>query len=293
MSAAGARRHGGRGGVGDRRGNAAARDVTAGPATGDVILSSHGATVRASGKELLHGVDLEVRAGEVLGLIGPNGAGKSTLLAALAGDIRPAAGEVRLFGEPYAAYSAREAARLRAVMLQDPTVSFAHLVRDVVEMGRAAWPSDPERDEALVDRCLAEVDMATMAEREITTLSGGERARVAFARVLAQEAHCLLLDEPTAAMDIGHQERTMRSVRRAAAAGAGVVVVLHDLGAAARYCDRLALISSGRIRAVGDPGEVCTAELFSDVYGWPIAVSAETGADGRPSYWIRPADPRG
>ncbi|WP_333617800.1 heme ABC transporter ATP-binding protein, partial [Dietzia sp.] len=248
------------------RRNTASRIGHAAPSAGDVILSAESVSVTAGRAELLADVDAEVRVGEVLGLIGPNGAGKSTLLAALAGDVRPAHGEVRLFGERYSAYSAREAARLRAVMLQDPTVSFAHLVRDVVEMGRAAWPGDPAGDDALVDRCLAEVDMAGMDEREITTLSGGERARVAFARVLAQSARCLLLDEPTAAMDIGHAERTMGSVRRVAAEGVGVAVVLHDLGAAARYCDRLALLDSGRIRAIGAPAEVLSEELLSEVY---------------------------
>ena len=279
---------------------------TTGPAApGTTVLEARSVVVRAGRKTLVDGVDLSVRAGEVLGLIGPNGAGKSTLLSAMAGDRPPAEGSVELFGKPYAEYKPREAARLRAVMPQDPTVSFAHLVRDVIEMGRAAWPSDPAGDAEIIDRCLAEVDMVSMADREITTLSGGERARVALARVLAQTAQCVMLDEPTAAMDIGHSERTMHTVRRVAAEGAGVVVVLHDLGTAAKYCDRLALLHEGRIFALGAPAEVCTEETLSHVYGWPISVSRhpqaahETpsndagGGDtqgGRPLLWIRPAD---
>ena len=277
---------------------------------GSTVLEAKSVVVTAGRKTLVDGVDLHVRAGEVLGLIGPNGAGKSTLLSALAGDKPPHSGSVELFGRPYSEYSPREAARLRAVMLQDPTVSFAHLVRDVVEMGRAAWRlRDPATDAEIIDRCLAEVDMTGMADREITTLSGGERARVALARVLAQTAGCVMLDEPTAAMDIGHSERTMHTVRRVASEGAGVVVVLHDLGTAARYCDRLALLHAGRIFAVGTPEEVCTESTLSHVYGWPISVTRHpsthgTGhtlsdddghtdsSGGRPVLWIRPRDER-
>ena len=248
------------------------------------MLEAKSVVVRAGKKTLVDGVDLEVRAGEVLGLIGPNGAGKSTLLSAMAGDRPPASGGIELFGKPYSAFTPRKAARLRAVMLQDPTVSFAHLVRDVVAMGRAAWRlRDPAKDGEIIDRCLAEVDMAGMAEREITTLSGGERARVALARVLAQTAQCVMLDEPTAAMDIGHSERTMHTVRRVAADGAGVVVVLHDLGTAAKYCDRLALLHEGRIFAVGTPEEVCTEGTLSHVYGWPISVSRHPQATQGPA----------
>lgn len=266
--------------------------------SGGVVLSARGVVVsvgggsrRGRGTEILHGVDLDVHAGEVLGLIGPNGAGKSTLLAALAGDHEPVAGQVLLDGRPYRDYDVREAARTRSVMLQDSRVSFPHLVRDVVEMGRSAWSGrngrtdrNPDRD--LVDACLRDVGMLEMQDRDVTTLSGGERARVSFARVTAQQARCMMLDEPTAAMDIGHQERTMRSVRRVAGGGVGVIVVLHDLNLAARYCDRLALLDGGRVEAVGAPAEVCTGERLSRVYGWTVNVDAVGG-----ELWIRPAPP--
>ncbi|WP_010122337.1 heme ABC transporter ATP-binding protein [Corynebacterium nuruki] len=263
--------------------------VSGGSLSGETLLEASGAVVGLGGREILHGVDLAVHAGEVVGLIGPNGAGKSTLLSVLSGDTAPSAGRVDLLGEPYTGYSAREAARARAVMLQDPTVAFAHLVRDVVQMGRAAWPRDPQADRLIVDGCLEAVGMTELQDREITTLSGGERARVAFARVMAQGARCLLLDEPTAAMDIGHQERTMVTARTLAhetaadGTGRGVLVVLHDLNLAARYCDRLALLSAGRVVAVGTPREVCTAERLSTVYEWPVSVS---DVDGQ--LWIRP-----
>lgn len=260
--------------------------------SGTPVLSARGVVVDTGGRsatEILHGVDLDVHAGEVLGLIGPNGAGKSTLLGALAGDTTPTAGSVLLQGRPYRDYSTRQAARIRAVMLQDSRVSFSHLVRDVVEMGRSAWGADGD-DAGLVDDCLRTVGMLEMQDRDVTTLSGGERARVAFARVMVQQAECVLLDEPTAAMDIGHQERTMRTVRRLAGStgvqGAGVIVVLHDLNLAAQYCDRLALLSDGRVDAVGAPGEVCTAQRLTEVYDWPVRVSRVEG-----QLWIRPAPP--
>jgi iron complex transport system ATP-binding protein len=257
--------------------------------TAEPLLAASGTVVELGGREILHGVDLTVRAGEVVGLIGPNGAGKSTLLSVLSGDITPSAGTVELLGKPYPGYSARQAARARAVMLQDSTVSFAHLVRDVVEMGRSAWPRDPQEDRLIVDGCLEAVGMTDLQHREITTLSGGERARVAFARVMAQGARCLMLDEPTAAMDIGHQERTMVTARAlahdgdGADGGHGVLVVLHDLNLAAQYCDRLALLSAGRVVAVGTPREVCTADRLSEVYEWPVSVSDVEG-----QLWIRP-----
>lgn len=253
------------------------------------LLVADSVTAELGGREILHGLDLTLNCGEVLGLIGPNGAGKSTLLAVLAGDTHPTTGSVTLLGRDYYDYTPRDAARARAVMLQDSTVSFAHLVRDVVEMGRAAWPKDPGRDAGIVDACLAEVGMDHMQHREITTLSGGERARVALARVLAQQARCVMLDEPTAAMDIGHQERTMHSARRVAerpgegGEGRGVIVVLHDLNLAARYCDRLALLCDGRIVVTGTPREVCTSERLSEVYQWPVSVSEVDG-----QLWIRP-----
>lgn len=247
------------------------------------LLVADNVTASLGGREILHRLSLSVESGEVLGLIGPNGAGKSTLLAVLAGDVHPDAGEVSLSGKDYRSYSARDAARVRSVMLQDPTVSFAHLVRDVVEMGRSSWPRDPDTDRNIVDRCLDEVGLTGLQHREITTLSGGERARVALARVMAQQARCVLLDEPTAAMDIGHQERTMRSARRLAEKGVGVIVVLHDLNLAAQYCDRLALLAGGRLVAVGSPAQVCTARRLSEVYHWPISVTDVDGA-----LWIRP-----
>lgn len=234
-------------------------------------------------RKILDGVNIEIHPGEVVGLIGPNGAGKSSLLALLAGDREPDSGTVRLGGETYQALGDRAAARRRSVMLQDTSVAFGFTVRDVVHMGRAAWPKTPARDAQLVNDALELVQLTHLADRDITTLSGGERARAALARVIAQDAQLVMLDEPTAAMDIGHAERTLMLVRRLAAEGRAVLIVIHDLSTAAQHCDRVVLLSRGQVRADGTPREVLTSENLSDVYGWPIAVTFS--ADGA---WIRP-----
>lgn len=237
-------------------------------------------------RQILHGIDVAVRPGEVVGLIGPNGAGKSSLMALLSGDREPDAGEVQLNGESYRQLGDRAAAQRRSVMLQDTSVAFSFSVREVVRMGRAAWPKDAKRDEHLVQEALRLVDLTHLADRDVTTLSGGERARAALARVIAQDAQLVMLDEPTAAMDIGHAERTLLLVRRLAAEGRAVLIVIHDLSTAAQHCDRVVLLSQGRVYAQGTPREVLSSENLSQVYGWPIKV---TFTDDGP--WIRPGAP--
>ena len=229
-------------------------------------------------RNLLSDVSFVARPGEVTGLIGPNGAGKSTLLAAIAGDI-DYTGSVSLVGQDPAVSSPGALARARAVMLQDVTVSFQFLVRDVVAMGRRPWEGTARQaeDDAIIDAALAAVDATHLAGRDIATLSGGERARVALARVLAQQTPVILLDEPTAALDIRHQEQVglVRSI--AAQAGVAVLVVLHDLGAAAAYCDHIACLADGAVAAAGPVREVYTDEILSQVYRWPIQVSKADG----------------
>ncbi|KAB1502449.1 heme ABC transporter ATP-binding protein [Corynebacterium sp. 320] len=233
--------------------------------------------------EVLKGVDVQVLPGEVVGLIGPNGAGKSTLLSVLSGDIEPDAGSVLLKGRAYSSYSDKEAARIRSVMMQNTQVSFSFSVRDVVAMGRSAWGKDSD-DEQRVAHALEQVGLGEHADRDITTLSGGECARAALARIIVQDSDVVILDEPTAAMDIGHSEKTMLHVRDMAASGKAVLVVIHDLETAARHCDRVVLLKEGEVVAQGMPAHVCTSENLSDVYGWPVDVAY---IDGVP--WIRAA----
>ncbi|MGK5547625.1 heme ABC transporter ATP-binding protein [Streptomyces sp. URMC 127] len=230
--------------------------------------------VRLGGRAVLDGVDLGVAAGEVLALVGPNGAGKSTLLAALAHDLPAASGEVRIDGEPAASWSAAELALRRAVLPQSSELSFPFPVEDVVRMGRAPWAGTPAEgeDDAAVREAMAAAEVSGFASRPFAALSGGERARVALARVLAQRTPLLLLDEPTAALDLRHQELVLRVCRERAAAGAAVVVVLHDLGLAGAYADRVAVLHGGRVAAEGPPARVLEAELLTRVYLQPVEV---------------------
>ncbi|MFB6719574.1 heme ABC transporter ATP-binding protein [Kribbella sp. NPDC056345] len=232
------------------------------------------------GTPILDGVSLSVRTGEVLALVGPNGAGKSTLLGVLSGDHAPDAGSVFLGGEPLNHWSPVETAMRRAVMLQQATISFPFSVADIVAMGRAPWygTTRADDDEHAVRAALGTADITEFRDRVFSSLSGGERARVSLARALAQEAQLLLLDEPTAALDLHHQEAVLQLTQESAGGGDAVVVVVHDLNLAAGYADRVAVLSRGRVVADGEPGEVLTAELLSEVYRHPVEVWPHPGS---------------
>ncbi|MFB8000838.1 heme ABC transporter ATP-binding protein [Nocardia sp. NPDC056000] len=245
------------------------------PKIGEVTLRARGVgLIRNGGNRVLDGVDFEVIAGQIVALVGPNGAGKSTLLAALAGELDPTEGTVELDGKPLGDWAHLDMARRRAVLPQDHTVGFPFTAREVVAMGRAPWARTDRQDadERYIADALTATDVKHLAGRPFPALSGGERARVALARVLAQDTATLLLDEPTAALDLGHQEQVLHLARERATAGAAVVVVLHDLGVAAAYADRVAVLDSGRIAADGPPREVLTTELLTRVYKHPVDV---------------------
>ncbi|MFE6284229.1 heme ABC transporter ATP-binding protein [Streptomyces sp. NPDC057877] len=244
------------------------------PTPGDVLAEAAGLSVRLGDRTVLDGVDVTARAGEVLALVGPNGAGKSTLLSALAADVRPAAGVVRLHGRPADDWSAPELALRRAVLPQAAVLSFPFTVEEVVRMGRAPWAGTQaeEQDDTAVAQAMAATEVTAFALRPFSALSGGERARVALARVLAQRAPLLLLDEPTAALDLRHQELVLRLCRERARAGDAVVVVLHDLGLAAAHAHRAAILHAGRVAADGAPAEVFSDGLLSRVYDQPVEV---------------------
>jgi iron complex transport system ATP-binding protein len=246
------------------------------------LLTVRGAGVRIGAATLLDGVDLDVRTGEILVVVGPNGAGKSTLLSVLSGDRTPDTGTVAWEGEPLASVRPRELARRRAVLLQENHVSFPFRVVDVVRMGRAPWEGTPsaDSDDVVVAAALEAADVRHLAERRYPTLSGGEKARASLARVLAQEPRLLLLDEPTAALDVRHQTRVLAQARRHADAGGAVVVVLHDLPLAAAWADRVVVVARGQVAADGPPADVLTSELLTDVYDHPVDVLSHpvTGA---------------
>lgn len=241
---------------------------------GGVLLRAAAVGVWRGDRTVLDRVDLTVRAGEVVALVGPNGAGKSTLLDVLTGDLPPATGGVELCGRPLGEWPHETVARVRAVLPQRPTVGFPFTAAEVVRMGRAPWhrTAAAAHDAGRVADSMAAVEVDHLADRSVLSLSGGESARVALARVLAQDTQLLLLDEPTAALDIHHEELTLRVVRDRVDDGAGVVVVLHDLGLAAAHADRVVVLADGGIAASGSPGDVLQPGLLSDVYRHPVDV---------------------
>ncbi|GED97764.1 heme ABC transporter ATP-binding protein [Gordonia crocea] len=240
-------------------------------------LSVAGVTVSRGDRTVLAEVSLDLEAGELVCLVGPNGAGKSTLVSTIAGTVDAASGTVELLGDPIGGLSKIEQARRRAVLPQEHTIGFTFTCAEVVQMARHAWARTEHSrdDEAAVAEAMAACDVAGFARRSFGSLSGGERGRVALARVLAQGTPILLLDEPTAAMDPHYQEQVMAIVADQVKAGAAALVVVHDLNLAAAYSDRVAVLApdaggSGRIVAVGPPRETLTDDLLSRVYGLPM-----------------------
>lgn len=248
------------------------------------MLRAEGVGIRRGGRWVLQGLDVALRGGEVLGVLGPNGAGKSTLLAALCGELAPDAGRVGLDERPLAEWPGPERARRLAVLPQSSSLSFAFRVEDVVGMGRLPHASGRHRDADIVERALRAADAWHLFGRNYLVLSGGERQRVHLARVLAQlwpggEGQVLLLDEPTSMLDPLHQHTTLQAVRDFATRGAAVLVILHDLNLAARYCDRLLLLHEGKPHALGPVDEVLRAEPLREVFGLDVLVQRHPERD--------------
>lgn len=242
----------------------------------DAILSAVGVTYSVDGAVLVDGVDLEGRRGELIALCGPNGAGKSTLLRILAGDLSPHPGTVVVDGFDTSSATPAELARARAVMRQGGRSDIPFTAIAVVEMGRYPHRSDPDASRAADIRAIRVAMERTetdhLAGRIYATLSGGEQTRVVMARILAQDAPVVLLDEPTTALDVAHQERVLAEVRRIADEGSCVIAVLHDLNAASYYADRVVMMADARIAATGTPTEVLRSDLLNSVYGQEMTV---------------------
>jgi len=237
------------------------------------MLTGSKLSYRIGGRPIVSDVDIEVPAGELLALVGPNGAGKSTLLALLAGDLTPDAGQVAIAGRPLRGMRPKELARLRAVMPQQTVLQFAFTAAEVVALGVAGGDAAGRKGTAaLVSAALARTGCADLAGRAYPTLSGGEQARVTLARVLAQDAPVLLLDEPTAHLDLRHQLLVLRQARALADDGHAVAIVLHDVNLAARWADRVTVLADGRVVACGPPGAALTTATLSTVYAHPITV---------------------
>lgn len=239
--------------------------------------------------DILRDVSLSLACGEVLALVGPNGAGKSTLLRVLAGELAPRAGRACHGGQALAAMTPGELARLRALMPQHASLSFPFRVRDVVEMGRAPFRDldTPAAAQTAVSWAMEAAGVAELAARIYTRLSGGEQQRVQLARVLAQiwcpdgdpAPRYLMLDEPTASLDMAHQHATLHLARALSGRGVGVVAVVHDLNLAALYADRVAVLSEGRVVETGPPAQALRADLVEEIFGLRVRCmqDAESG----------------
>lgn len=230
----------------------------------------------------LRGASLQVERGELYGIIGPNGSGKSTLLKLLLGAREPEAGSLLYDGRPPAAWSRRELARRVGVVPQHEETAFPLTVRELVAMGRyphlGPWRPEGEADREAVREAMDRCDLEGLADRPVSTLSGGERQLARVARALAQRPRVLVLDEPTVSLDIRHEMEIFRLLRELVEGSeVTVVLVTHNLNAAARAADRLLLLESGSAAAEGPPAEVLTRETVERVYGWPVRVTRHPG----------------
>jgi len=234
---------------------------------------------RASAEPVLRGIDLRLDPGEMLALVGPNGAGKSTLLKVAGGLLRPSAGRALLDEVDLATLRPREIARQIAVVPQESPIPVGLLVREMVGLGRTPYVrlllGQTARDRHAVDWAMAAAGVVELADRFVDELSGGERQRVILARALAQQPRLLLLDEPTANLDLQHQVAMLELVRGLTREqGLTVVAAVHDLQLAALYCDRVALMSAGQIVSQGSPEVVLTAPLLLETFGQRVVLSA-------------------
>ncbi len=239
------------------------------------ILEARDLSYTVDGRSILTEISVSLRPGLVHALVGPNGAGKTTLLRLLAGELAPSSGAVLLEGRPVSAYSAEELAQRRAVLPQQTVLQFMFRAEEVVWMGRYPHLRDRRRVQAdhhaVVSQAMRSTETEHLAERPYPLLSGGERAGLDLARVLAQETPVLLLDEPNASLDVRHQMLVLELMRRLANEGAAVLAIVHDLSLAAS-ADVVWLLNRGELVAAGSPDTVMTAAILEQVYRWPVTV---------------------
>jgi iron complex transport system ATP-binding protein len=251
-----------------------------------VILEARNIAVRYRPKDplVLQAVSCEVHPAELVAVVGPNGSGKTTLLRALLGIVPLAEGTVLVDGRPVAQWPRRLLAQTVGVVGQQEEAVFPLRVEETVMLGRYArlgslgipGPVDHAAVRTALERC----DILALADRSVDSLSGGEWKRVRIARALAQEPRALVLDEPTASLDVRHEMELFELVRQLVANGLASLVITHHLNLAARFADRILLLDQGRVAAVGTPAQVLNRERLSQVFQWPVAVT--TGWDGSP-----------
>lgn len=250
----------------------------------DVVFDARGVSFRypGAGTDAVHDVSLRVAAGEFVALLGPNGSGKSTLLRLLLGALRPRSGSITFEGRSLHEWPREELARRVGVVTQSEEMPFPVTVRELVAMGRyphlGAWRREAADDRAAIRRALEWCEVADFTSRSVLELSGGERQRVRLARALAQEAATLVLDEPTAALDMAHEMALFEMMARLARTGVTVVAVTHNINVAARYAHRLVLMDRGHTAADGTPPEVLTRGTIESVYQWPVEIRHEDTA---------------
>ena len=252
----------------------------------ELILEVRAVAYRYPGTahDALAGVTLAARAGDFLAVIGPNGSGKTTLVRVALGLVAPHSGTAQVLGRPAADWSRRELARVAGVLPQREDNLFPQRVRDTVMLGRyphlSLWGAERAEDRAAVERALERCDARRLADRWLWTLSAGEYQRVRVARALAQEPRLLVLDEPTAGLDLRHEMELFELARGLAdGRGLAVMMITHHVNLAARFADRVLLLADGRPVADGPPGDVLTRETVERVFAWPVAIEA---FDGRP-----------
>ncbi|UPM43373.1 heme ABC transporter ATP-binding protein [Halocatena salina] len=260
----------------------------------DPLIDVDSVSVALGETRILRDVSLSVPSGSFVALVGPNGAGKTTLLRTINGVLTPDRGSVSIDGRDIQSLSSRAIARSVATVAQDTTVSFSFSVRDVVAMGRTPHRSRFRRMEREpIERALERTRTAELADRSIETVSGGERQRVLLARALAQETPALVLDEPTASLDVTHQVRTLGLVRTLVDEGKTALAAIHDLDLAARFCDAIVVLADGQVLARGSPETVFTESVIEQAFGGETRVHIhENPATDSPSItMLRSGDP--
>ncbi|SFM13845.1 ABC transporter ATP-binding protein [Marinobacter zhejiangensis] len=242
--------------------------------------------VAVGGTEILRNITLDFANGEVTALLGHNGSGKSTLLKALARQLSPKGGTLSLNGTPFSQIGQRDFARQVGYMPQHPPATDGLTVRELVALGRYPWKGPLGRyqpdDHRIIDQAIDDTGLGSFSHRSVDTLSGGERQRAWIALLLAQQTRCLLLDEPISALDVLHQVETLRLIRSLARKrGLTVIMVLHDVDLAARFCDRLVALKAGTLTADGSPHETMNSPTLESIYGVPMGVMERA-----PGHWV-------
>lgn len=251
------------------------------PEVAPPMLGARGLRVSVGAKPVCAALDFTLQAGDTLVILGRNGAGKSTLLHTLAGLRAPAAGQVLLSGQPYAAWPRGHEACLRGLLAQSQPDNFSATVLETALVGRhpylGRWDWESPADEAIALKALERMGLAGFAERQVPTLSGGERQRLAIATLLVQQPRLYLLDEPLAHLDLHHQVEVLDHFRSLAADGAGVAMVLHDINLAARYASHMLLLDGEGGHTVGPTGAVLTVDRLSAAFGHPLRAIDDNG----------------